>query len=436
MVAVIKTGSSVHNIFNYNENKVKEGIAECIGEGNYPLEATKLTGAMKLNRLLKQNELNTNVKRNSVHISLNFDPSESALSNEKMLEIASQYMQKIGFGNQPYLIYRHYDSGHPHLHLVSIKVREDGSRIDMQNIGRNQSEAARKEIEKMFGLIQAQENKNTRHELIKPVVLSKIKYGRTESKRAVQLVLDHVLPAYKYKSLSELNAVLGLYNVKADRGEENSRIFKMNGLVYRTLDENGRPIGVPLKASEFYNKPTLKFLQHKFQENNKTVYQKKRIANAVDLILLGRSVSLSYLAMQLGKEGIEMVFRKSEQGQLYGITYVDHLSKCVLNGSDLGKHYSAKQIEERCSLSFENGKEMIITSLPETSKSNEGFQTETDKETFFNDLWQQMNALDFKSAVEKIVEVLTRIENDTFYVPNQLKKASKKKRTRRRSNNI
>lgn len=426
----------MHNIFNYNENKVKEGIAECIGEGNYPLEATKLTGAMKLNRLLKQNELNTNVKRNSVHISLNFDPSESALSNEKMLEIASQYMQKIGFGNQPYLIYRHYDSGHPHLHLVSIKVREDGSRIDMQNIGRNQSEAARKEIEKMFGLIQAQENKNTRHELIKPVVLSKIKYGRTESKRAVQLVLDHVLPAYKYKSLSELNAVLGLYNVKADRGEENSRIFKMNGLVYRTLDENGRPIGVPLKASEFYNKPTLKFLQHKFQENNKTVYQKKRIANAVDLILLGRSVSLSYLAMQLGKEGIEMVFRKSEQGQLYGITYVDHLSKCVLNGSDLGKHYSAKQIEERCSLSFENGKEMIITSLPETSKSNEGFQTETDKETFFNDLWQQMNALDFKSAVEKIVEVLTRIENDTFYVPNQLKKASKKKRTRRRSNNI
>ncbi|UUF12601.1 MULTISPECIES: relaxase/mobilization nuclease domain-containing protein [Flavobacterium] len=436
MVAVIKTGSSVLNIFNYNENKVKEGIAECIGEGNYPLEAAKLTGTMKLNRLLKQNELNENVKRNSVHISLNFDPSESTLSNEKMLKIAEHYMQKIGFGSQPYLVYRHYDAGHPHLHLVSIKVREDGSRIDMQNIGRNQSEAARREIEKTFGLVQAQLKKNSIDKFIKPIVLSKIKYGKTESKRAVQSVLDHVLSVYKYKSLYELNAVLGLYNVRADRGEESSRIFKTNGLLYKTLDEDGRPIGVPLKASEFYNKPTLKFLQDKFQENNKTVYQKKRIANAVDLILLGRSVSLSDLAMQLGKEGIEMVFRKSEQGQLYGITYVDHLSKCVLNGSDLGKHYSAKQIEKRCSLSFENGKEKIITSLPETSKSNEGFQTETDKEAFFNDLWQQMNALDFKSAVEKTVEVLTRIENDTFYVPNQLKKASKKKRARKRSNNL
>jgi hypothetical protein len=436
MVAVIKTGNSVHNIFNYNENKVKEGTAECIGEGNYPLEAAKLTGSMKLNRLLKQNALNENVKRNSVHISLNFDPSESALSNEKMLEIGSEYMQKIGFGNQPYLIYRHYDAGHPHLHLVSVKVREDGTRIDMQNIGRNQSEAARKEIEKVFGLVQAQGKKNTRHELIKPVVLSKIKYGRTESKSAVQSVLDHVLPAYKYKSLSELNAVLGLYNVKADRGEENSRIFKTNGLVYRTLDENGKPVGVPLKSSGFYSKPTLKFLQMKFLQNTKTATDKKRIANAVDLILLGRSVSLSDLELKLRKEGINMVFRKSSKGQLYGITYVDHTSKCVINGSDLGKPYSAKLIEQRCRLSFENEKEKPIPVLSEISKSNEAVGKEKNKENFFKDLQQDLKSLDFKSAIEKIIEVITKVENDAFYVPNQLKKASKKKRVRRRSNNL
>ena len=426
----------MHNIFNYNENKVKEGIAECIGEGNYPLEAAKLTGAMKLNRLLKQNALNENVKRNSVHISLNFDPSESALSNEKMLEIAEQYMQKIGFGNQPYLVYRHYDAGHPHMHLVSIKIREDGSRIDMQNIGRNQSEAARREIEKTFGLVQAQLKKKGIDQFIRPIVLSKIKYGKTESKRAVQSVLDNVLSVYKYESLYELNAVLGLYNVRADRGEENSRIFKTNGLLYRTLDENGKPIGVPLKASEFYNKPTLKFLQNKFQENNKTVYQKKRIANAVDLILLGRSVLLSDLELKLREEGINMVLRKSAQGQLYGITYVDHTSKCVFNGSDLGKPYSAKLIEQRCGLSFEKEVGHRIPVLSETSKSSGAFYTETDKQSFFDDLRHEMNTLDFKSAVQKIIEVLTRIENDTFYVPNQLKKASKKKRTRRRSNNI
>jgi len=436
MVAVIKTGSSVHNIFNYNENKVKEGIAECIGEGNYPLEAVKLTGTMKLNRLLKQNELNENVKRNSVHISLNFDPSECTLSNEKMLKIAEHYMQKIGFGSQPYLIYRHYDAGHPHMHLVSIKIREDGSRIDMQNIGRNQSEAARREIEKTFGLVQAQLKKKSIDKFIKPIVLSKIKYGKTESKRAVQSVLDDVLSAYKYKSLSELNAVLGLYNVKADRGEENSRIFKTNGLVYRTLDENGKAVGVPLKSSGFYSKPTLKFLQMKFLQNAKTASHKKRIANAVDLILLSRSVSLSDLELELRKEGINVVFRKSAGGQLYGITYVDHTSKCVFNGSDLGKPYSAKLIEQRCRLSFEKEKEKSIPVLSETSKSNKAVGLENNKENVFKDLEQELKSLDFKSAVEKMIEVITKVENDAFYVPNQLKKASKKKRVRRRSNNL
>jgi type IV secretory pathway VirD2 relaxase len=117
--------------------------------------------SMKLNRLLMQLELNENVKRNSVHISLNFHPSESHLSKEKLLEIAENYMERIGFGNQPYLVYQHQDAGHPHIHIVSIKVCPDGSRIDMNNIGRNQSEQARKVIENEFGLVNAEAQKKT-----------------------------------------------------------------------------------------------------------------------------------------------------------------------------------------------------------------------------------------------------------------------------------
>ncbi len=96
--------------------------------------------------MLKQASLNENVSRNSVHISLNFDPSEK-LTNEQLKEISDRYMQKIGFGEQPYLVYQHFDAGHPHIHIVSVKVRADSTRIDTNNIGRNQSEKARKEIE-------------------------------------------------------------------------------------------------------------------------------------------------------------------------------------------------------------------------------------------------------------------------------------------------
>jgi len=348
MVAVINTGHSVRSIFVYNENKVKEGTAECIGEGNYPASAEGLNQAMKLNRLLHQNALNGNVKRNSVHISLNFHPSEN-YSTEKLLRIAGAYMEKIGFGEQPYLVYRHDDAGHPHIHLVSIKVRHDGSRIDMQNIGKNQSEKARKEIEKEFRLVPAQGRGMENIPFVKPAWTGMVFYGRAEYKKAISGVLNSVLFNYKYNSLSELNAVLGLYNIRADRGSEESRIFKTGGLVYRILDKDGKATGVPIKASDFAIKPTLAFLERRYALNSsEKVFEKNRIRSAVDGALLHRGMDLEKLVSLLRREGIDVVLRKSASGQLYGITYVDHLAKCVLNGSALGKKYSAKGMLERC----------------------------------------------------------------------------------------
>jgi hypothetical protein len=63
MVTVIKVANSMHRIFNYNENKVKEGVAACIGAENYPLDAGEMNLKMKLDFLLKRMELNENVKR-------------------------------------------------------------------------------------------------------------------------------------------------------------------------------------------------------------------------------------------------------------------------------------------------------------------------------------------------------------------------------------
>lgn len=117
--------------------------------------------------------------------------------------------------------------------------------------------------------------------------MGKVNYGRIESKKALTNVLNKVLNEYKYSSLPELNAVLKQYNVMADRGSENSKIFLANGLVYRILDEQGKPIGVPIKASDFYFKPTLKFLEEKFKENEiRKIPDKLRVKNVIDKALL------------------------------------------------------------------------------------------------------------------------------------------------------
>ena len=300
MVAIIKVAHSLRRIFNYNENKVKEGVAECIGAENYPLSADEMSLKIKLNFLLKRNELNENVRRNSIHVSLNFDPSEKGFPKEKLMAIAASYMQKIGFGEQPFLVYQHHDAGHPHIHVVTTNIQADGSRIGMHHLGIRKSEPARKEIEKTFGLVVAEGRKERQAYKLEPIIMGKIRYGKLQSKKALTNILVGVLDSYKYTSLPELNAVLRQYNVLADRGGENSRIFKYGGLVYRILNEDGKPVGVPIKASDFYNAPTMKFLGEKFKINEaKRMPFKSRIKNAVDMAFMGKDLKLQDLVKSL-----------------------------------------------------------------------------------------------------------------------------------------
>jgi hypothetical protein len=92
MVAVIKSGASISRAFHYNERKVEAGVAECLKTANYPMDAEDMPLSYKLNMLLHQAAFNKNVTRNSVHISLNFAPSEK-LSPDRLGDIADTYME-------------------------------------------------------------------------------------------------------------------------------------------------------------------------------------------------------------------------------------------------------------------------------------------------------------------------------------------------------
>ncbi|MFC4390671.1 relaxase/mobilization nuclease domain-containing protein [Flavobacterium quisquiliarum] len=415
MVAVINTGQSIRGIFMYNENKVTEGKAVCIGEGNYPVDLEKMSENFKLGVFLKQLQLNENVKRSAVHISLNFDRSDTDLSKEKLMQIASSYMDKIGFGTQPYLVYQHHDAGHPHIHIASINVRADGSRINMHNIGRNQSETARKELEISFNLIRADSRKKQSPALINAIDAEKIKYGAMDSKRAISSVLNAVIPNYKYTTLGELNAVLNLYNVKAERGKENSKMFQNKGLVYQILDGNKKTVGVPIKASSFYSKPTLSQLEINFAASKTSrVVNMKRTRNAVDLLLLKYpSITLSQLETRLANQGINAVARKNENGLIYGMTYIDHNSKCVFNGSSLGPAYAAKGLLERIGGSSEFGKQSTVLERPLSQK----------------------NSFISAAEVQRIIDDVLYAGTQSEYVPKQLKNKCKKRKRKGSSDN-
>ncbi|MFP9117706.1 relaxase/mobilization nuclease domain-containing protein [Flavobacterium sp. RNTU_13] len=413
MVAVIKTGHSIRGMLNYNENKIKEGKALCIGQHNYPLDADRLSYAMKLNLMQRQVQLNENVKRNTVHISLNFDPSEANLPKEKLLEIAEMYMNKIGFGQQPYLIYQHHDAGHPHLHITTINVQANGKRIAMNNIGRDKSEPARKEIEQSFNLVKAEDHKKI---FYRPEPVStRVQYGKAETKKAIESTLMYVINNYRYTSLPELNAVLKLYNITADKGTENSRLAKHNGLLYHALDAKGNPVGVPIKASRLYSYPTLKGLETLFKRNETVRSDYKiHIKRAIDQAFFRSNIiMLPQLIKAIEKEGIETVIRKNAEGLVYGITFVDHKNHCVFNGSSIGKEYSAKGLHNKC-----DSNQIKMTA--------EGEKVALSKQELIEILEENKGLIHF-NELPKFMDLLMKAENDYEYVTKEFKSRRKKR---------
>jgi len=355
MVARIKRGSSLSRTLNYNEQKVKHGGAECINAVGYPKDLDELSFHDKLYRLEHQAALNERITANSVHISLNFADADK-LDPEKLKTIADTYMQMLGFGKQPYLVYEHKDAGHQHIHIVTTNIRADGSKIEMNNIGRNQSEKARKTIEVLYGLIKAEQEKQTQSHERKPDQFGppRVQYGKNGTKQAISNVLEYVTQEYKFTSLGELNAILQLYNVAADPGEKDSRLRQHKGLFYRVLDENGNKIGTPIKASAFWHKPTLANLEKKYAKNEiLRVPHKKHVKVNIDWALRNGKLTLQELKQALARERIEMAVQHTKEGKAYGVTFVDFKSKSAFKGSDLGKEYSVKGLEQRCRIDHE-----------------------------------------------------------------------------------
>ena len=347
MVTKITIPKSIEAALNYNEKKVQKGNAVCLHAANYLNEVKAMNFYQKLDGFERLNSLNDRATTKTLHVSLNFDPSEK-ISDDKLLSIAELYMNKIGFGEQPFIVYKHEDAGHPHIHIVSTTIKADGSRINTHNIGRNQSEKARKEIEQQYGLIKAERQQQLLKPGIKPVDAQKALYGKSETKRSISNVVGAVFSQYKFTSLPEFNAALKQFNVVADRGKEEGRIYKNRGLVYRILDADGNKVGVPIKASSIGCKPILDNLEKKFAANESAKESLKQgTKNVIDDCLQTSPGSMQNLVAALHQKQIYTVLRQNVEGRLYGITFVDNQNKVVFNGSDLGKGYSAAALQSR-----------------------------------------------------------------------------------------
>lgn len=348
MVVRINTGKSISGVLRYNELKRDTGQAELISSNGF-LPGVEDLNSFQLGKRFKElTALNTRTKTNALHISLNFAPGEP-IDTELMKEIAHSYLDKIGFGNQPCLIYEHRDAGHPHLHIVTVSIDSAGKRIETHNLGKNQSEKARKELEREYKLVPAEKQNYVGPDL---KTLGEINYGETPSKSSLNAVLNHVWNNYQFGSFGEYNAVLKAFKVEAYRGESESQRFLRGGLVYHFLDKSGKRLGVPLAASSFYSKPTLKNLEKRYPRGRSAketlIPQIRTKLHLVQSKAIVRS--MEEFESGLKKQGITLSLNYGKDGRLFGVSYVDHTLRIGVKGSDLGKDFGAAALADRFNL--------------------------------------------------------------------------------------
>lgn len=126
MMAKIKQGTSFANAVNYVLNRDEAYIMTLKGIRN---------GSKRemIHSFETQARLNA-ITKPVAHISLNFSNEDSHhLTDEKMMQIAQEYIKKMGYDNTQVLMVRHTDREHPHLHLILNRVDFDGKRISDNN---------------------------------------------------------------------------------------------------------------------------------------------------------------------------------------------------------------------------------------------------------------------------------------------------------------
>lgn len=340
MVAKISHGMSLYGALAYNYDKVAAGTAEILSGSRMISDRLGLPSEdIRLALLSFENYLlaNRNTEKPVLHISLSPAP-EDRLTDERLAELAERYMQKMGYGNQPYITYKHTDTHNTHIHIVSVCVDEQGKKISDAYEHRRSMTACR-ELEADFGLRNGvdMEKRNPKAEL------RKVDASLGDVRHQVGNTLKAVLESYRFQTFGEYSALLSTLNIEAKqvRGEYNGVSY--TGIVYSTTDDTGKVVSPPFKSSRFGKRFSNERLEKRMLMNLKALKDGKWTPSIQGDIVraLRQADSRKRFVELLGQNRIDVVFRENERGRIYGVTFIDHNRREVFNGSRMGKEFSA-----------------------------------------------------------------------------------------------
>lgn len=338
MVAKISKGSSLQGALLYNQEKVKEQQAKVLFSNRIILNRDGSLNMYLANQsFVPYLNANKNTEKPILHISINPHPDD-IVSDEMYSDIAQTYMQKMGLGDQPYIVYKHEDLERKHIHIVTVNIDGNGRKIgDSNNF--YQSKKITRELEKMYNLHPA-DKKEQPEELPQ---LKRVNYQSGDIKNQIANISKALIKNYRLQSVNEFRALLSLYGVTVEEVKGEIKGKNYSGLVYSAIDEKGEKVGNPIKSSIIGKSVGYDTLQSRLEYSTK--YMKEHKIFESSKLIVGSAIS-RYTDKQtflndLAKNNINVVFRENTDGRIYGATFIDHQSRCVFNGSKMGKEFSA-----------------------------------------------------------------------------------------------
>ncbi len=365
MVAKIHRGSNLLGVLLYNHNKLDKQEATILHTQNI---IQSISGNIEISEISRSFApylfANQKTEKPILHISLNPNPKD-AISDKTFITIAQEYMLQMGFENQPFVVYKHSDIEREHIHIVSVGIDENGKKIS-DSFEKIRSMKVCRNLEKQFHLTPAIINEKgveLESEFINKenhFKMFKVDYTQNEVKKQIAWAVRQVIKNYQFQSFGEYAALLSRFNIGIEKVEGELQGTFKKGLIYFALDENGNKASQPFKASKMGKSLGLPLLEKQFQKQlnfhktQDTDFLKGEILNARH-----SANNFEDFIKNLNAKNIDAVIRKNTQGRLYGITFIDHNSQCVYNGSRLGKAFSANTFE------------VWLKSLQENFKQNE-----------------------------------------------------------------
>ena len=336
MIAKISSTENLGGALGYNFKKVEKGQASILlaaelyqdREGRYTMEEVLADMEALIPKKCR-------TKKTVFHCSLNPHPDEK-LSDETLTQIAKEYMETLGYGKQPYIVFKHNDITREHIHIVSLRIDGKGKKIN-DKFEKRRSKQITDALERKYSLIPS--SKVTDREMKE---VSKIDTTKGNIKEQVAEMLLSVLKYYEFCSLGELNAILSIYNLAVEEVKTEFRGKKYEGLVYVPTDNKGDKVSSPIHASDIGRGVGYTAVQNRMQKSKQAI--KPLIPTVRNKVLQAMRTSPKTeeeLRQRLEEQGLRVFIRKNESGHIYGITFIDDKEGIALNGSRLGKGYAA-----------------------------------------------------------------------------------------------